>query len=109
MLEDTLLPNEVIVYRQDLPGVQVGAHVYDHLAITNNRIIFYKREGLIFKKDNVTTIGLSKLTAVQFNEKGLVSKKGILKLHLKDEQDIDVIGPLSSIKYLYQHLASKIN
>ena len=108
MLEDLLLPNEVIVFSQEFSGLEVGNQIFDNLAITNNRIIFYKRTGLIFRKDHVATIGLSKITGMQFKEKGVISKKGVVTLHLKEENDMELVAGLSTMKYLYQSLASKI-
>ncbi|MGI0047849.1 MAG: hypothetical protein ACREBB_11795 [Nitrosotalea sp.] len=107
MLEDHLAPNEVIVFRQP-QEVEFKNEVYDELAITSQRIIFYKRTGLLFKKDNSSSIGLSNIGGVKFHEKGVVRKKGVMEVHLKNDNPLQIEGNASEMKYLYQNLLSRI-
>ena len=108
MLEDILAPKEVIVFRQPYDRLEVHDEIFDELAITSQRIIFYKRTGLIFKKDNSSSIGLSNISGVKFSEKGVIRKKGVMEVYLKDNSILPIEGNASEMKYLYQNLVSKI-
>lgn len=106
MLEDLLLPNEEVRFRKEIPNFKVSGEVYGELIITNKRIIFYKRNGLIFKKDISETIGLSKIDGLKFVEKGRINKKGLIEIYGPIEHTI--VGKLDETKHLYQALSQKI-
>ena len=109
MIEDILEPGETIV--RELPfSEKIDGEKYDELAITNKRLLWYKRKGLIFKKDSCNSISFNQLSNVQFLEKGVLRKKGVLQFFLKDgKSDFPpLIGNPSEIKYLYQHIVSKL-
>lgn len=78
-LNDLLLPNEEIRYRREIPNFKLGGQSYEEMIVTDKRMIFYKREGLIFKKDISETVSLSKISGIKFNEKGRMNKKVKLK------------------------------
>jgi len=105
-LEDLLLPNEEVRYRREIPNFKVGGQVYGDLIVTDKRIIFYKRDGLIFKKDISETIGLSKIAGIKFKEKGRISKKGQIEIYGPIKQIIE--GRLDDARYLHQTLVEKI-
>ena len=105
-LDDLLLPNEEIRYRREIPNFKVSGEIYGELIVTDKRIIFYKQNGLIFKKDISETIGLSKVSGLKFKEKGRISKKGLIEIHGPIKHIIE--GKLDDARYLYQTLAAKI-
>lgn len=105
-LEDLLLPNEEVRYRREIPNFKVSGEVYGELIVTDKRIIFYKRSGLIFKKDISETIGLSKISGLKFKEKGIISKKGVIEIHGPIKLTIE--GKLDDARYLHQTLVEKI-
>ena len=106
MLEDLFLPNEEIKYRRNISNLSVGGERFDEMIITNHRILFYKRTGLIFKNDVVETIGLDSITGVKFRETGMISKKGHVEIHGDEVRSME--GKASDMKQLYQVLSSKI-
>ena len=105
-IEDLLLPNEEIKYRREIPNFKVGGEVYGELVITDKRIIFYRRDGLIFKKDISETMGLSKITGLKFKEKGRFNKKGLIEIYGPIKYTIE--GKLDDAHYLHQTLLQKI-
>ncbi len=109
MIEDILEPDEIIV--RELPfSEEIDNEKYNELAVTNKRLLWYKRKGLIFKKDSCNSIGFNQLSNVKFLEKGVLRKKGVLQFFLKDgKSDFPpLVGNPSEIKYLYQHIVSKL-
>lgn len=103
MLEDILEPKEVIIFKQSF-----SYEKFNELAMTNKRIVFYKRTGLIFKKDNTSSIPLKNIDSVHFHEKGVLRKKGVLELNLGRGDPIGLEGHPSEIKYLYNKILSNL-
>jgi len=63
LLEDVLERDEVIVKR--LPfSEEIDNEKYNELAVTNKRLLWYKRKGLIFKKDSCNSIGFNQLSKI---------------------------------------------
>jgi len=107
LLEDLLEGQEVIVFRSDFHDLKFTGVRYDELAITNQRIVFYIRTGLLFKKDKSASISLKNIQSLNFHEKGVIRKKGELKIILGDTA-IPLEGDLSSMKHLYENLVSLV-
>lgn len=107
MLEDILEPKEVIIFKQPFRFEFHGAK-FDELAMTNKRIVFYKRTGLVFKKDNTSSTPLKNIGSVHFHEKGVMRKKGILELDIGRGDPIELQGNPSEIKYLYNKILSNL-
>ncbi len=105
MIEDLFLPNEEIKYRRNISNLSVGGERFEEMVITNHRILFYKRTGLIFKNDVIETIGLDSITGVKYREKGMISKKGIVEIHGEEMRRME--GSAAQMKQLYQVLSSK--
>jgi len=106
MIEDVLESKEMIIVKLAVNHEAQGQK-YDKLAVTNKRLIFYKRTGLIFKKDTCSSIGYSQLGNVNYKEKGVIRKKGELTLILKGSKPIIIEGKPSEIKYIYQNIVSQ--
>ena len=107
MLEDLLEPQEMIVFREEFSDLEYADEIYHELAISNKRVLFYRRTGLLFKKDKSASISLANIQSVNFHEKGVIRKKGLLQIHL-GKSVIPLEGKLSEIKHLYQNLVSLI-
>lgn len=105
-LDDLLLPDEEVRYRRKIPNFKVSGESYGELVVTDKRIIFYKQNGLIFKKDISETIGLSKISRVKFKEKGRINKKGVIEIHGLMKHVIE--GRLNDARYLHQTLVAKM-
>ncbi len=105
-LEELLLPNEEIRYRQKIKNFKVGGKSFDELLVTDKRLIFYTHSGLIFKKDISQTIGLSSINGIKFNEKGIIRKKGNIEIH--GSVKLKILGKLDDARHLHQVLLEKI-
>ncbi len=107
MLEDILEPSETIIFRQHFE-TEVENEKYNELALTNKRVIVYKRKGLVFKKDSLSSVPLSNINNVKFLEKGVIRKKGVLELDILKGKFPPLVGKPSEIKYIYQQILNHI-
>ncbi len=101
VLEDFLLPQEVIQY-QSKHDIQYGGEDYV-LFITNRRVIGHRRKGFIFKKDRVFSVALEEVTNLKYDEQGLINKKGILVIETKT-QKIPFEGKIKDVKVIWQEM-----
>lgn len=105
-LDDLLHPNEEIRYRREMGKFTVGGEKYDELIITNQRLIFYRRSGILFKKDMCETIGLSSIDGIKFKEKGRIFKKGVVEIFGSVKYRVE--GTLADGHQLHQMLIEKL-
>ncbi|MCE9653283.1 MAG: hypothetical protein K8Q89_09585 [Nitrosarchaeum sp.] len=101
VLEDFLLPQEVIQY-QSKHDIQYGAENYV-LFITNRRIIGHRRKGFIFKKDRVFSVALEEVSNLKYDEQGIVRKKGFLIIETRT-QKIPFEGNPKDVKVIWQEM-----
>lgn len=101
VLEDFLLPQEVIQY-QSKHDIQYGGENYV-LFITNRRIIGHRRKGFIFKKDRVFSVTLEEVSNLRYDEQGIVRKKGFLIIETRT-QKIPFEGNPKDVKVIWQEM-----
>lgn len=100
-LEDFLMPGESVRYSSPEPvGYQGGQYYF---MITDRRVIWHRQKGLIFKKDNLISENISDIIDMVFNEKGLVSKKGIVNI-TTTRKKLEFSGKKESILEIYKEL-----
>ncbi len=107
-IEKFLMPNEMLIYAT-IGNLYVGTNNNDIAAgfkgyVTKNRIIFYKRAGLIFKSDIINEIPLNQITSYNMVEEGIVFKK----MHLKLNQ-FKINGERSDILEMYRAIQAAKN
>ena len=107
MLEDIIEAKETILFKKPF-DFEYNANKFNELAMTNKRIIFYKRTGLIFKKDNTSSTPLKNINTVHYAEKGVIRKKGVLEIELGRGGFIPLEGNPSMMKYLYNKILSNL-
>lgn len=107
MLEDLLESNEAILYRHPY-DTEFRGDRYNELIVSSKRIIFYKRTGLLFKKDQSAILGLSNINTIKFKEEGILWKKGVLEIVLREGTGFSLVGDASAMKHLYHSLMSRI-
>ena len=104
-LQDFLSPNEVVKYTcMDL--VSHANRMYN-LHITNDKLVLHSKRGIIFKKDDIIAHRLAEILTMRYEEKGMISKKGILEVHMNDKK-LPLEGRPSSIKAVWQELQKYI-
>jgi hypothetical protein len=100
-VENFLAPGENVRYRSPTP-VEYSGDYYDFY-ITDRRLMWHKRTGLIFKKDKFSTEVLENVTGIKYSEKGIISKKGIIQINMEDRK-LEFSGSLSTIRAVYSHM-----
>jgi|SRR5659263_133218 len=95
-IEKFLMPNEIVSYatRGSLyVGNMPGLKGY----VTKNRVIFYKRDGLIIKNDILNEIPMEQIKYYKIVEEGLVFKSMYFQLN-----ELKIKGDRSDILELYR-------
>ncbi len=105
-LQDFMSPSETI--RFSAPNLVMHANQYYNLHITNDKLILHNTRGLIFKKDDIIAHRLEDILTMQYNEKGIISKRGLLEIHMKDKK-LPIEGHPTSMKAVWQELQKYIS
>ncbi|MEM5831183.1 MAG: hypothetical protein QXO40_03195 [Candidatus Aenigmatarchaeota archaeon] len=101
MLQDFLAPDENIRYRS--PGtVEFAGDEYEFY-ITDRRFVWYKREGLIFKKDKIIMHPLDQVKEIRYREAGILRKKAIIEIWFSDKKH-EFSGSLSTMRAIYSEM-----
>jgi len=101
VLNEFLLPKETIKYQS--PGMirYLGSKFYFY--ITNQRILVYRSRGKVFKKDRIIAERLEAVKSLNYNEKGLLRKKGYLHIQTESKR-MFLEGKITDIKGIWQEL-----
>jgi len=101
VLKDFLLPNEAIKYKS--PGKIRYLGDKFHFYITNQRILVYRRKGTVFKKDRAIAERLEAIKSLNYNERGLVRKRGYLSVETESKR-MFFEGKIADVKGIWQEL-----
>jgi hypothetical protein len=98
-IEKFLARGEVIIY--STPGRIFYGRAKRHAHVTNSRIIFYTREGVLIKHDRLDEVSLHGIRTVKLVETGLISKKIYLEL-----DEMKLLGSRGDLLDLYKSVQS---
>jgi len=101
VLEDFLFPGEVIKFQS---GKVRTLNDRFYFYITDKRILLHKRRGVVFKKDRVITERIEDIRTLYYDEKGLVKKKGVLRIDTVSKKMEPIEGKVPDIKAIWQEL-----
>ena len=102
-LDDFLMPGENVCYLSPEP-IEYQGDIYD-FCITDRRLIWHKRTGIIFKSDKVVAEYIGDIDGMSYEERGILSKKGIIKIRMTRKK-LEFSGSKDSIKAIYVKLQS---
>lgn len=105
-LEDFLMPGENVRYSSP-ESVEYQGGKYSFL-ITDRRLLFHMNKGLIFKKDKVISENIGDIVDLTYDEKGRLSKKGLIKI-TTNRKKLEFGGSTNSILAIYQELQTLIS
>ena len=105
VLKDFLLTNETIQYRSLGTIHYLGDKFY--FCITNQRMLVYRRRGTVFKKDRIIAERLEAIKSLNYNERGLVRKKGYLSVETESKM-MFFEGKIPHVKGIWQELQKYI-
>ena len=75
--------------------------------VTNQRVIFFNRRGLLFKKDRLIDILHRHISGVNFREEGLIFKKKLLNIK-GTNIDINLQGKSSDLGELHKQINNQL-
>ena len=105
VLEDFLFPGETIIFQSG--KVKTLNDRFDFY-ITDQRILLYRRRGVMFKKDRVIAERIEDIRTLHYNEKGIVKKKGVLRIETMGKKMEPIEGKVFDIKAIWQELQKYI-
>ena len=100
-LRDYLMPGEEVKFQSD-SSVRYGNKPYK-VILSDRRILLYAQRGTLSKNDDIVTQKLTELQAVKYTEKGLITKRGTIRVQ-SSKTEMDLTGPAEEIKALYQQM-----
>ena len=100
-VENFLQPSENVVY-QSPERVSIGDDKYE-LYVTDQRLLLYRRSGLILKRDTFIAERLSDIRGIGFKEKGTFTKKGFIAVETMNKTTT-FAGNAARMRQLYQEL-----
>jgi len=103
--QDFITLDEVVKFRSPSPIDYLGDS-YDFY-ISNKRLIWHKRSGLVFKKDNFICEMLENVKSIAFKEEGIINKRGIIKIIMGD-RNLQFSGKLSAMRGIYNEAQALI-
>lgn len=104
-IEDFLLPGENILYRSQ-GEVKYQGDTY-RLCLTDRRIMWYKRKGLLLKSDKVITERMGEVREIHYEERGIVSRQGVIRI-VTPSKIIEFSGSRSVMRDIYTFLQTFI-
>jgi len=105
VLEDFLLPGEVIIFQS---GKVKTLNDHFDFYITDQRILLHRRRGVVFKKDRVISERIENIRTLHYDEKGVVKKKGVLRIETVSKKMEPIEGKVPDIKAIWQELQKYI-
>ena len=101
VLEDFLLPDEIIMYQSPNKISLFGEKFYFYL--TNQRVLVYRGKGRVFKKDRVITEKLESVEGLSYGEKGLMRKKAFLNIRTETKR-MFLEGKIQDMKEIWREV-----
>lgn len=76
--------------------------------ITDQRILLYRRRGVLFKNDRVIAERIEDIRSMQYGEFGVLRKKGILRIETLSKKMDPIVGKVADIKAIWQEMQKYI-
>ena len=101
VLTDFLYPDESIVFQSNkIESLDDNFYFY----ITDQRILLYRRRGVLFKKDRIISERIENIRSMQYGEKGVLRKKGVLQIETLSKKLDPIVGKVADIKAIWQEI-----
>ncbi len=105
VLTDFLYPGETIVFQSNRIE-SLNDHFF--LYITDQRLLLHRRRGVLFKKDRIITERIEDIRSMQYGEKGVLRKRGILDIETYSKKMGPIVGKVADIKAIWQEMQKYI-
>ncbi len=105
VLTDFLYPGETIVFQSNkIDSLNDSFFFY----ITDQRILLYRRRGVLFKKDRIISERIEDIRSMQYGEMGVFRKRGILRIETVSKKMDPIVGKVADIKAIWQEMQKYI-
>ena len=105
VLTDFLSPGETIVFQSRLiESLNDKFFFY----ITSQRILLYRRRGVLLKKDRIIAERLEDIRTMHYSEEGVVRKKGVLCIETYSKKMDPIVGRVQDMKAIWQEMQKYI-
>jgi hypothetical protein len=101
VLTDFLYPGETIVFQSNRIE-SLNDHFFFY--ITDQRILLYRRRGVLFKKDRIIAERIEDIRTMQYGEMGILRKRGILRIETLSKKMDPIVGKVADIKAIWQEM-----
>ena len=105
VLTDFLYPGETIVFQSN-KIVSLNDNFFFY--ITDQRILLYRRRGVLFKKDRIIAERIEDLRTMNYAENGVLRRKGILRIETYSKKMDPLVGKVADIKAIWQEMQKYI-
>jgi hypothetical protein len=99
------MPGENILFSSPKSIEYLGDHY--ELYITDMRLLWFKRSGLVFKKDKIISENIGDILEMRYEEKGIISKKGMIKV-VTGRKELEFSGRRDVIKTIHSELQAQM-
>jgi hypothetical protein len=101
VLSEFLYPGESIVFQSNrIESLNDRFFFF----ITDQRILLYRRRGVLFKNDRVIAERIEDIRSMQYGEFGALRKKGILRIETLSKKMDPIVGKVADIKAIWQEM-----
>ncbi len=105
VLEDFLFPGETVIFQSG--KVKTLRENFDFY-VTDQRILLYRRRGVVFKKDRIIAERIEDIRTLHYYEKGIARKKGVLSIETLSKKMEPIEGKIEDIKAIWQEIQKHI-
>ena len=104
-LTEFLYPGETVLFQSGkIDSLNDSFFFY----ITDQRILMYRRRGVFFKKDRVVAERLEDIRTMHYSEKGVMRKKGVLRIETFGKKMDPIVGKVRDVKAIWQEMQKYI-
>ena len=105
VLSDFLFPGELIIFQSNwIKSLNDNFVFY----ITDQRILLFRRRGVLFKKDRIIAERIEDIRTMQYSERGIFRRKGILIIETYSKKMDPILGKVRDIKGIWQEMQKYI-
>ena len=101
VLTDFLYPGESVVYQS---GKVECLNDQFFFFITDQRILLYRRRGVLFKKDRIIAERIEDIRTMHYSERGILRKRGVLCIETLRKKLGPIVGKVTDIKAIWQEM-----
>jgi len=105
VLKDFLAPGETIIFQS---GKINSLNDRFTFYITNQRILLYRRRGVVLKKDRIIAERIEDVRTLNYKERGLVRPKGVLEIETYSKKMGPIVGKIQDVRAIWQELQKYI-